>query len=512
MAFRWISMFSGAGCGDLGLHRAGHEIVAGIENDKQAAGVFAYNFPYVPLFSDIEKVTADDLPDADGVIYSFPCQDLSVAGQRKGLEGERSTLYEEAIRIISGLKERGLILTLAENVAGLMSSGNKDDFARLLKDLSKVGHREIGWTHLDSQHIAFSFPQNRGSDIRGVRRAVPQRRLRVFLLGTLCDIGSEAIEEILSFRSRVSGHFEEGRKSRKVGEASSDSETGIGKECDCNSTGTVGTLLARDYKGLGNQDLETGRGLVVGYCYENHAQDSRIKETGDISPTITKKAGTGGNNLPIITQGCNVYAGVVTGDVAPTITTATGISNGTGAKVLAVDCYNYTTNEDTSQTIKAQGDKEHSGAVCCWNGDTTPKSKEDVSLTLRAQQGGEGIGVAHAVALAGKSIGRNKKSDTNGLGISDEGVQYTLTGADQHAVAHDLIVRRITPLEAERLQGLTDNFTQYREDLELVDNKWVKKGKVIEVKDGPRYKMLGNGITAHVMEWIARRISLVIKK
>ena len=81
MAFRWISMFSGAWCGDLGLHRAGHEIVAGIENDKQSAGVFAYNFPDVPLFSDIEKVDADDLPDADGVLYSFPCQDLSVAGQ-----------------------------------------------------------------------------------------------------------------------------------------------------------------------------------------------------------------------------------------------------------------------------------------------------------------------------------------------------------------------------------------------------------------------------------------------
>ena len=61
MAFRWISMFSGAGCGDLGLHRAGHEIVAGIENEKQPAGVFAYNFPDVPLFCDIKKVDADDL-------------------------------------------------------------------------------------------------------------------------------------------------------------------------------------------------------------------------------------------------------------------------------------------------------------------------------------------------------------------------------------------------------------------------------------------------------------------
>ena len=55
-------------------------------------------------------------------------------------------------------------------------------------------------------------------------------------------------------------------------------------------------------------------------------------------------------------------------------------------------------------------------------------------------------------ALAGKSIGRNKKSDTNGLGVSDEDVQYTLTIADKHAVAHDLIVRRITPLEAERFK------------------------------------------------------------
>ncbi len=68
-------------------------------------------------------------------------------------------------------------------------------------------------------------------------------------------------------------------------------------------------------------------------------------------------------------------------------------------------------------------------------------------------------------------------------------------------------------MECERLQGLTDNFTQYREELELVDNRWVKiEGREPkEVADGPRYRMLGNGITAHVMEWIARRISLVLK-
>ena len=143
----------------------------------------------------------------------------------------------------------------------------------------------------------------------------------------------------------------------------------------------------------------------------------------------------------VIVEGADVYNGDETGDVAPTVTAATGGSYTSGPK------------------------------VCCWNGDTTPKAKEDVSLTLRAQQGGEGIGVA----------------------------------------AVNLIVRRITPMECERLQGLTDNFTQYREELELEDNRWIKTGKVVEVKDGPRYRMLGNGITAHVLEWIARRISLVLK-
>ena len=77
--------------------------------------------------------------------------DLSLAASER-YRCERSNLYGEAIRIISDLKERGLILSLAENAAGLMSSGHKEDFARLVKDLSEVGH-QIGWITLDSQHV-----------------------------------------------------------------------------------------------------------------------------------------------------------------------------------------------------------------------------------------------------------------------------------------------------------------------------------------------------------------------
>ena len=421
--FRWISMFAGAGCGDLGLHRAGHEVVAAIEWDKQAAGVFSYNFPNIPIWSDISKVMPEDLPDADGVIYSFPCQDLSVAGKRSGFDGERSNLYGEAIRIIQSLKDRGLRLSLAENVPGLLSSSGGSDFERLLLDLLDVGHTSVGWTILDSQHVGFSFSQGGGAGGRGERRAVPQRRRRVFVLGTLGRLGGDTIAEIFSLKYRLRGHLEEVRKAKQDSASSSpDGSRADGKDR------VVGSLCARDYKG------------VTTFC----AEEGKV-----------------------IVEGADVYNGAETGDVAPTVTSATGGSNTTGPK------------------------------VCCWNGDTTPKGKEDVSLTLRAHQGGEGIGVAfHAWQDPIHSEERTPCLGANSMiGVTTE----------------NLIVRRITPLEAERLQGLSDGFTQYRDELELVDNKWVKTGQVKEVADGPRYKMLGNGITAHVTEWLARRISLELK-
>ena len=105
---KFISLFAGVGGFDLGMERAGHECVAQVEWDKNAAGVLKRRWPDVPLFCDVSKVTADDLPDCDFITYGFPCQDLSVAGKRKGLEGDRSGLFFEACRIIKGLAERAI--------------------------------------------------------------------------------------------------------------------------------------------------------------------------------------------------------------------------------------------------------------------------------------------------------------------------------------------------------------------------------------------------------------------
>ena len=109
-------------------------------------------------------------------------------------------------------------------------------------------------------------------------------------------------------------------------------------------------------------------------------------------------------------------------------------------------------------------------AVVSWNGDTTPKASEDVSVTLRSQQGGEGVGVAHA----------------------------------------PLTVRRLTPIECERLQGFPDNWTSEKMELTLEGNEWKATSKVVKQADGPRYKQMGNARTVNVGAWIGKQIGKVL--
>jgi DNA (cytosine-5)-methyltransferase 1 len=183
---RFISLFAGVGGFDLGMERAGHECVAMVEYDKQAAGVLAHRFAGVPLFCDVRQVSANDLPDADFITYGFPCQDLSMAGKRKGLDGDRSGLFFEATRIIRGLRKRGLQFALAENVAGLLSADDGGALARCVRELLDCGARDVGWRTLDSQYFG-----------------VAQRRRRVFLIASF---GGGGFDEILALAESLRGH------------------------------------------------------------------------------------------------------------------------------------------------------------------------------------------------------------------------------------------------------------------------------------------------------------------
>ena len=223
------SLFSGVGGLDLGLERAGHSIVWQVEFDKQARSVLRRHWPGVPIYEDVKDVGRTTKPDtterptgpdcvirkagsniggvfgghgdaADGrprttlapvdlICGGFPCQDLSVAGGRKGLAGARSGLWWEFHRIIGELSPTWVLI---ENVPGLLSSNEGRDMGVIVHGLEELGY---GWSYriLDSQYFG-----------------VPQRRRRVFIVG---HSGGVCGPEILLECESVYGDIEE------VGEA-----------------------------------------------------------------------------------------------------------------------------------------------------------------------------------------------------------------------------------------------------------------------------------------------------
>lgn len=167
-----LSLFSGIGGFDLAMERAGINLVGMCEIDKNAQVVLRRHYPNVPLFDDVKKVGVNthERGTIDVICGGFPCQDLSVAGKRAGLAGERSGLWYEFARIIDELEPGWVVI---ENVPGLLSSDKGRDFAIILRWLVVRGYG-VSWRILDAQNFG-----------------VPQRRRRVFVVGSFGN-GSSA--------------------------------------------------------------------------------------------------------------------------------------------------------------------------------------------------------------------------------------------------------------------------------------------------------------------------------
>ena len=187
-----VSLFAGVGGFDLALERNGVKVVAAVEIDKKASAVLGKHFPNTKLFGDIQQVTGRDLIDAGfeskrGIITGgFPCQDLSVAGKRAGLAGKRSGLFWEICRL---LDETGAENFILENVPGLLSSNNGRDMATVIEALVERRY-SVAWRVLDAQYFG-----------------VPQRRRRVFIVGSLAE-GGGRVAEILSIAEGRSRYLE----------------------------------------------------------------------------------------------------------------------------------------------------------------------------------------------------------------------------------------------------------------------------------------------------------------
>lgn len=160
------SLFSGIGGFDLAMERAGMTCAWQVEIDGSARSVLAQHWPNVRQDEDVRDVGATNLGSVDLVCGGFPCQDLSVAGKRAGLAGERSGLWYEFHRIVAELRPQWVVI---ENVPGLLSSANGRDFAAILRGLAELRYLSA-WRVLDAQHFG-----------------VPQRRRRVFVVASLGD-------------------------------------------------------------------------------------------------------------------------------------------------------------------------------------------------------------------------------------------------------------------------------------------------------------------------------------
>lgn len=250
-----LSLFSGIGGFDLGLMRSGMEIVATCEIDKHCQKVLKTQFPNVPIYSDVKEIKFER-HSVDLVCGGFPCQDLSVAGRRRGLDGERSGLWFEYQRIIDEIEPKWVII---ENVPGLLYSAKGEDFTVIIRWLADRGYG-VGWRVLDSQGFGLA-----------------QRRKRVFIVASFgSPRGCTLLLEPESLRWDSLPSKEEGEE----------------------HTRTIAKCLST-HGWRNDASVET---YVEHVLWEaSHGYDpARVSPDPELVPTLSAKMGTGGNNVPLV--------------------------------------------------------------------------------------------------------------------------------------------------------------------------------------------------------------------
>ncbi len=196
------SLFSGVGGFDLGCDAAGWDCAWQVEADPRCRSVLRRHWKNPDHYDDVRNVNGWDIEPVDVITYGFPCQDLSVAGKRAGLNGERSGLFFEAIRIIREMREETCDVfprvAVAENVLGLLNADKGNAMARCVDALAEVGALAIEWRVLDAQFFG-----------------VPQRRRRVFLVAVF-DPGAASRGQVFPEPESVPGNPPQGRETRQT--------------------------------------------------------------------------------------------------------------------------------------------------------------------------------------------------------------------------------------------------------------------------------------------------------
>jgi DNA (cytosine-5)-methyltransferase 1 len=380
-----------------------------VEIDPYRRQVLERHWPGVERHADITTTDPADLSPVDVLCGGFPCQDLSVAGTRAGLAGERSGLFFQFARFASVLRPRWI---LVENVPGLLSSNSGRDFLTVVDTLAKLGYG-LQWRILDSQHFG-----------------VPQRRRRVYIAGHL---GGYCPPEILFEPESLSGDTSEGC------EAGSEVAPALRERADNSSRD--GQDVAFTLKGGSGK-----RGWPVEFEAGLTWQDVAFALRRDPGGT-----GQGHNTNYVAALAENQQGEVRLAKIASSLNSGGG-KPGQGYPAIAYALNGKEGNRDygESETFVANTVPTHPHD----RGDGTDNYVVNARQTpITGLPSLDTQGHSHAVAV------RTAHTSANGIGIGGD-QSHTLDGTGSEAVGLTAGVRRLTPTECEALQSFPRDWTK----------------------------------------------------
>jgi DNA (cytosine-5)-methyltransferase 1 len=534
---KYLSVCSGIEAATVAWHQLGWKPVGFAEIEPFPAAVLAHNYPAVKNLGDMTNYKEWDIGTVDLLVGGTPCQSFSVAGLRKGLADPRGNLALVYCGILDHFRPQWCVW---ENVPGVLSSNGGRDFGSFLRALAELGYG-FAYRVLDAQYFG-----------------VAQRRRRVFVVGHLGDwrAAAEVLFEPESLRRDPAPSREAGQKpaaSLVPSVAGSlNTECGGGKLTHQSVANghLIGTITAQMFQSLGARDVEEGAVMpatkpiaLADISSRDKSQNgSGWKDDGTMYTLDT--TGLQGVAQPIPLNTMNVMR-------SPDAAASTGC--GVGEEGEAMFTITKANHHAVAQPITQYGEiagsltARHDSSPCADRGQNvlaqpiafTQNQRDEVRelqvagalaaepgmkqqtylaqpITFGAQMSNPQTDVDMVQTLQAKNpmavaqpvniYGGNKRPDRPEGGFyvrMNEDTSKTLDAASGlnptcsqggTAVMQSMAVRRLTPVECERLQGFPDNYTNI---------PWRKQP---ESPDGPRYKALGNSMAVPVMGWIGKRI------
>jgi DNA (cytosine-5)-methyltransferase 1 len=405
-----LDLFSGIGGFHLGFEKAGYKVKSYFsEVDKHAIAVYKHKFKDSEYVGSVTDVRGADLPSIDLITFGSPCQDFSLAGKRKGMGGERSSLILEAIRLIGECRPRVFIW---ENVKGTFSSNSGEDFAAILQAFAHIGGYRLEWQLLNTSWF------------------LPQNRERIYLVGYSTNTkrnwrGVFPIGEATKVSDREKWNERQESTSMR----------------DKNSLAR--TLNARAAFGQGSDDTFIKVKSATAQGYEVATEGDSINLSNPNSETRRGRVGKG--KAQTLETSCNQAV------VEPKIIGYTRDAKGKEGQDT------FTIRSSNPNGVKVEA---HNSQRAIVHG----------TLTEAIGRGGSSLEYLNSINLVNKA-------------------------------QPNFRIRKLTPIECERLQGFPDNHTEYGN----------YDGEVKKMSNTQRYKQCGNAVTTDVVQAIAEKIKPLFK-